>query len=203
MKTLGILVAWSLLLAAAPVHGQWYVGLEVGTARYGGSARDTSTSGIGMTFRPGTGTSIGLRMTRRFAGGRTGAMLRVAYAKPGLSGAAPGVVVTDRTTGELLEAATLMSFQVWRVGPSGAVRAELGPSLHLWKGDQDWRRRAGAIVAAAYEWPVVSRLSGAIRLEGMISKSWFDPGDLPAELERRVTWRYGVGLGLRYRLSAK
>jgi hypothetical protein len=27
----------------------------------------------------------------------------------------------------------------------------------------------------------------------------FDAGDLPPEYERQVTWRHGVGLGLRYR----
>jgi hypothetical protein len=31
-------------------------------------------------------------------------------------------------------------------------------------------------------------------------KSWFDAGDVPPDFERRATWRYGVGLGLRYRL---
>ena len=77
----------------------------------------------------------------------------------------------------------------------------MGPSLHLWKGDDEFRQRAGAIVAAVYEWPVATRLSGAIRIEAMIAKSWFDAGDLPAELERRATWRYGVGVGLRYRLT--
>jgi len=76
----------------------------------------------------------------------------------------------------------------------------LGPSLHLWKSEDETRSRAGAVAAAAYEWPVARRLSGAIRIEGILSKSWFDAGDLPSELERRVTWRYGVGLGLRYRL---
>ena len=96
-----------------------------------------------------------------------------------------------------------MNFQVAGIGSSGAVRLELGPSLHLWKSEDEMRSRAGAVVAAAYEWPVVGRLTGAIRLEGILSKSWFDPGDLPSELERRATWRYGVGLGLRYRLSAK
>jgi hypothetical protein len=39
-----------------------------------------------------------------------------------------------------------------------------------------------------------------VRLEGILSPSWFNATDVPPEFERRVTWRYGVGLGLRYRL---
>ena len=76
----------------------------------------------------------------------------------------------------------------------------MGPSLHLWKSGDESRSRAGAVAAATYEWPVSNRVAGAIRFEGTVSKSWFDPGDLPPEYERRATWRYGVGLGLRYRL---
>jgi hypothetical protein len=62
------------------------------------------------------------------------------------------------------------------------------------------RARAGGLAAASYEWPVAGRFSGAVTLEGAVSKSWFAAADLPPEYERQVTWRYGVGLGLRYRL---
>ena len=62
------------------------------------------------------------------------------------------------------------------------------------------RKRLGALGAAAYEWPVAQRLTGAVRLEATISKSWFNAGDLSAEYDLRATWRYGVSLGLRYRL---
>ena len=60
--------------------------------------------------------------------------------------------------------------------------------------------RVSALGALAYEWPVAGRFSGAIRLEGMLSRSWFEQGDLPPEYDLRLTWRYGVTLGLRYRL---
>jgi len=86
------------------------------------------------------------------------------------------------------------------IGPSGVVRAELGPALHLWKFDDDTRDRVSALGALAYEWPVAGRFSSAIRFEGMVSKSWFAEGDLPPEYDLRLTWRYGVTLGLRYRL---
>jgi len=114
--------------------------------------------------------------------------------------AGPGLVLIDNSTGQLLEGQLLANFQVVGIGSSGAIRAEVGPSLHLWKSGDELRSRAGAVAAAAYEWPVTNRFAGAIRLEGTMSKSWFDAGDLPPEYKRQATLRYGVGLGLRYQL---
>jgi len=37
-------------------------------------------------------------------------------------------------------------------------------------------------------------------VEGAVSRSWFEEGDLPPEYELRATWRYGVTLGVRWRL---
>jgi hypothetical protein len=111
-----------------------------------------------------------------------------------------GVHVIDKTTGSLYEAAALISTQVGAIGPSGAIRIELGPALHLWNFDGEYRTRLGGVGATAYEWPVSSRFVGAIRLEGTVSQSWFNATELPPEFERQLTWRYGLGLGLRYRL---
>jgi hypothetical protein len=108
--------------------------------------------------------------------------------------------LTDRTTGRLLEAAVFVSTRVGGIGPSGAIRAELGPALHLWDFDGKIRPRLGALCAVAYEWPLSARFGGAVRVEGGISKSWFDANEVPPEFERRLTWRYGVSLGLHYRL---
>ena len=96
--------------------------------------------------------------------------------------------------------AALLAVRVGGIGPSGAIRAELGPALHLWNLGDDVRAPIGALGALAYEWPVAGRFSGAIRLEGTVSKSWFEEGDLPPEYDLRLTWRYGVTLGVRYRL---
>jgi hypothetical protein len=191
------------LLAALPggtVMGQWHVGLELGSTRYSGSAHDTSSSTGPPTFRPGAAPMIGLRVERIM--GRFGAALRVSYAKPGLAAGGNDLTVVDKSSGELIEVATLVAVRVGGggIGPSGAIRAELGPALHLWKFGDDLRSRIGALGAVAYEWPVAGRLSGAIRLEGALSRSWFEEGDLPPEYELRPTWRYGVTLGLRYRL---
>lgn len=193
----------SLLLAlvavtAAPAAAQWDVGFEISTTHYRGSSRVTTDTGGPTSLRPANATALGVRLDRTI--GRARLALQWSYARVGLTATAPNLTLTDNSVGTLLEGQLLVDFQVVGIGSSGAVKVELGPSLHLWKADDQVRSRGGAVAAAAYEWPVARRLSGAIRLEGVLSKSWFDPGDLPSELERRATWRYGVGLGLRYRL---
>ena len=177
---------------------QWNVGLEIATTRYGGSSRDTSSSHVASSGRPGDAAAINLRVGHNWR--RYGLAVRASYARPGLAVTGQNVNLTDKSSGDLFEVASLVSFRVGGIGPSGAVRAELGPALHLWDFGGDLRRRLGAIGAVAYEWPFVARFTGVVRLEGMYSRSWFDPGDVPPEFERYVTWRYGVGLGLSYRL---
>jgi hypothetical protein len=191
-----------LSLALAPIAGaraQWHVGLELGTTHYGGSSHDTAGTGGPETFRPGDATSVGLRVTRQFGRGRTAGAIRISYAKPGLAAAAPGIVAADKSSGELIEVTGLVAVHVAGVGSSGAVRAELGPALHLWNLGGE-RARIGALAALAYEWPVSGRFTGAIRFEGAASRSWFDAGEPPPEYDLRTTWRYGVTLGLGYRL---
>jgi len=134
------------------------------------------------------------------AWGRGGVTLRVSLSNPGFAVAGKSLSITDKTTGQLLEVASLFGTRVGGIGPSGAVRIELGPAIHLWDFDGEYRTRLGGIGALAYEWPVSNRFIGGIRLEGMLSKSWFDATEVPPEFERHLTWRYGVGLGLRYRL---
>jgi hypothetical protein len=185
-------------VTTAPLTAQWHVGFEISTTRYRGSSRDTANSGGPSTFRPADATQLGVRVDRAVGRARLG--LRASYASVGLTAAGPGLTLIDNSTGRVLEGQLLANFQVVGIGSSGAIRAEVGPSLHLWKSGDELRSRTGAVAAAAYEWPVSNRFSGAIRFEGTVSKSWFDPGDLPPEYERQATWRYGIGLGLRYRL---
>lgn len=194
--SLGLLVL--VAVTTAPAAAQWHIGFEISTTHYRASSRDTTNSGGPETFRPASATRWGVRMDRAIGRARLG--LQASYARVGLTAAGPGLTLIDNSTGQLLEGQLVMNFQVVGIGSSGAIRAEVGPSLHLWKSGDELRSRAGALAAAAYEWPIASRVSGAIRLEGTISKSWFDAGDLPPEYERQATWRYGVGLGLRYRL---
>ncbi len=193
-----VVVGLLVTLPGAVVLGQWHVGLEVGSTRYGGSARDTSNGTGPPTLRPGAAPVIGLWVTRTM--GRLGAALRVSFAKPGLAADGNDLTVVDKSSGELIDVAMLVAVRVGGIGPSGAIRAELGPALHLWKFGDNMHGRLGALGAMAYEWPVAGRFSGAIRVEGALSRSWFEDGDLPPEYDLRPTLRYGVTLGLRYRL---
>ena len=193
-----IVAATLVALPLGAATGQWAIGVDAGVARFGGSARDTSSGTGPDQWRPGDVPTIGLRVERGI--GRVAVALRASYGKPGLSATGQSVTVTDKSSGQLIELATLVAVQVGGIGRSGAVRAELGPALHLWKFDDDIRDRVSALGALVYEWPVAGRFSSAIRLEGMASKSWFKEGDLPPEYDLRLTWRYGVTLGLRYRL---
>ena len=188
----------ALLGCGTPLAGQWQLGLEGATNSYRGSTHDTSGSHVASEGRPGGGASVGLRIGHTWQ--RIGAALKVSYANPGFAVAGHDLSVTDKTTGSLLEVATFISTRVGGIGPSGAIRVELGPALHLWDYSGEIRSRMSALAGLAYEWPIASRFTGAIRLEGMLSPSWFDATDVPPEFERRATWRYGVGLGLRYRL---
>lgn len=178
---------------------QWYLGLEVAANRYRGSSYDTSRTHVASEGRPGGGPALALLLSRYWR--RVGVALRISYANPGFAVSGQGLSITDKTTGQLAEFTSLISTRVGGIGSSGAIRAEVGPALHLWDFDGEIRSRVGTVGAAAYEWPVSSRFIGAIRLEGMVSPSWFNATDVPPEFERRVTWRYGVGLALRYRLT--
>ena len=194
----GILLCLVLIAAASPLTAQWRIGLEWMTTAYRGSSHDTSSSHVTSNARPGGGSAFALRISKQ--GHKIGMALRLAAATPGFAISGHEINLTDRTTGRLFEAATFVTTRVGGIGPSGAVRVELGPALHLWDFDGEYRARAGALGALAYEWPVASRFGGAIRLEGGVSKSWFDADEVPPEFERRLTWRYGVSLGLNYRL---
>ena len=194
----GVLLLALVAVTTTPAAAQWDVGFEISTTHYRGSSRAATDTGGPTTIRPGNATAFGVRVDRAIR--RVRLALQASYAHVGLTAAAPNLTLTDNSAGELFEGQLLVNFQVVGIGSSGAIRAEVGPSLHLWKSEDETRSRGGGVAAAAYEWPVARRFSGAIRIEGILSKSWFDPGDLPSELERRVTWRYGVGLGLRYRL---
>ena len=197
MRTLGIVLVVATL-SARSAAAQWYVGLELGVAHYHGTAHDTSNGGGPDTFRPGDATTIGVRLGRQM--GRIGFAMRATYGIPGIGAAGQDLTITDRSTGALIEVTPVVAVRLTSAGLGSAVRAEIGPTLHLWRLSDEVRSRLGALGALAYEWPIVARWSGAIRAEGTISRSWWNAGDLPPEYVRRPTWRYGMSFGLTYRL---
>jgi len=187
-----------LSVVCSPAAAQWHLGMELTANTYRGTARDTSSTHVTPNGGPGGGPAFSLLVNRTWK--RIGATLRVSYANPGFAVTSPELRVIDKTTGMLVEVTSLISTRVGGIGPSGAVRVELGPALHLWDFSGEYRTRLGGIGAAVYEWPVSSRFTGSVRLEGSASSSWFNATEVPPEFERHLTWRYGVGIGLRYRL---
>jgi hypothetical protein len=198
MRALAGAVVIGILLSGSPLAAQWHLGAELGTAQYHGASRDTSGSASGANLRPDRPITVALRIER--AGRTVSFALRMSYGKPGIAGAAPGFTFTDWTTGHLVEVVPLVGVRLARVGPAGALWIEGGPAADLWYIAEEIHPRVAALAALQYEWPVASRFLGSIRLEGTAGSSVFDAAELPPELERRPTWRYGVMLGLRYRL---
>src|SRR5205823_3107133 len=62
------------------------------------------------------------------------------------------------------------------------------------------RTRMAAQTAAALEWPLAGALTGSLRVSGALSGSIFNADEPPPEVERRATRRFGVAIGVRYRL---
>ncbi|HXO84327.1 MAG TPA: hypothetical protein VN803_02255, partial [Gemmatimonadales bacterium] len=170
------------VITSRPAAGQSRIGLELMNSYYRGSAVDTSGN---PHVRPGNALMPTLRLDTRINSVRVA--LRMSYSKPGLSLTGQGVTITDRSSDKLYEATGTVGFHVGGIGSSGAIVMEVGPTLHVWKATPETRTRVGGLVAGSYEWPVSERFSGAIRTEGILSKSWFDETDLPPEYRRQAT----------------
>lgn len=189
-----------VLLVGAVAHAaaQWHLGLEFANIKYQGSSRDTSASHVISGGGPAGGPALGITLGHSWR--RLSSTIRISYANAGFVVTGNDMSIIDKTTGTLVETAVLVGTRVGGIGPSGAIRLELGPALHLWDFDGESRTRAGVLGATDYQWPIAGRFTGTIRLEGMLSASWFNASELPPDFERQLTWRYGWGVGLRYRL---
>jgi hypothetical protein len=183
-------------LAAVPwgLSAQWGIAAEIGVARFAGSSRDSS----GVTVGPYRPTTFELRVDGRLGAPRL--VIAVLYAKTGIAGEQPGLAVVQYDAASLWEVAPQLSFRLARLGVGVDVRLEAGPALQLWNLEGESRTRVGGRAAAALEWPLARALTGSLRMSGVLSRSVFDPADTPGGVERRATRRFGVAVGLRYRL---
>ena len=128
---------------AAPATAQWHIGLELSTTHYRGSSHVRTDTGGPTTIRPANATTFAIRVNRGIGRARLG--MQASYARVGLTVAAPDLTLTDNSVGRLFEGQLLLNFRVVGIGSSGAVKLELGPSLHLWKAEDEVRSRAGAV----------------------------------------------------------
>ena len=191
----GALVA--VILTAIPwrsVPAQWAISAEVGVARFGGTSRDSAGATVGP-YRP---TTFGLRVERDL--GRARVAVGVLHAETGLVAEGQGVAVVQYGIGSLWEIAPEISFGLARFGTGVEARVEAGPAIDLWNFDGEQRNRVGGRAAAVVEWPLARALMGSLRVSGVVSESVFDAADAPSGVERRATRRFGVAVGLRYRL---
>jgi len=193
MRMLAVpLLLLGLGLAPRPAGAQWGLSAEIGVARFGGTARDTTGTKVGP-YRP---TTFGLRVDRAL--GSTRVALDVLYAKTGFAGEQNGVAIVQYDVGSLWELAPEASFRVARFGAGAEARLEAGPAVELWTVDGDTRGRLGGRAAAAVEWPMARALTGSLRVSGVLTGSVFDPAEVPGGVERLATRRVTVAIGLRY-----
>jgi hypothetical protein len=190
---IGILLILSTL--PAPVVAQWSVAPEIGLAAFSGSARDSG----GLHVGPTRSTTVAFRVG--WEGRRVGAGLRLLYASSGIGASNGDFTVIQEHQVQLFEIATVATLRVARVGSASVVRLEAGPVADVWApAEAGNRTRFGALLAAAWFFPITQRLAASIRVEGTLSTSLFDAADLPPGAERRSTWRRGVAFAVRRRL---
>jgi hypothetical protein len=103
-----------LAVTAAPAAAQWDIGLEMHATHYRGSTHDTTGGGGPTSVRPSDATTVGLLLSRGIGRVRLG--LRASYGKVGLTAAAPGLTLTDKTTGQVFEGGLALNFRVVGIG---------------------------------------------------------------------------------------
>jgi hypothetical protein len=187
----------AMLLACAalapPLVGQWTIAPEVGLTAFSGSSRDSG----GVRLGPTRATVVGLRVGRESP--RFGWGLRVLTGSTGVGATDGDLTVIEEHQLRLVEVAGFLSWQVARLGTASRLGVEAGPALDFWvPPGGSARSRVGAVAALSWAFPVSPRLDAALRLEGTLTGSLFDPADLPPSAERRATWRRGAGFALRW-----
>jgi hypothetical protein len=181
--------------AAAQERG-WNLSVEVSTVWFGAGAESPSE---GLSAGPGPGTALGITASRNAGAVRIG--LRLFRVESGLRLAGGGVSLTADDAGfTLYELAPEVGLRLLRLGTAGAgIRLAGGPTLDLWSWEgADDRTRIGGRALLGLESPITADWTLAAWLEGAVSGSVFDDGDLPPGYERRSLLRGRVGLEVRY-----
>jgi hypothetical protein len=195
--SLGVLaVLASTPAPAATQERGWNLSAEVSTVWFGAGAENPSE---GLSAGPGPGTALGIAASRKAGAVRIG--LRLFRVESGLRLAGGGVSLTADAAGfTLYELAPEVGLRLLRLGTAGAgIRLAGGPTLDLWSWEgADDRTRIGGRALLGLESPITADWTAAAWLEGAVSGSVFDDGDLPPEYERRSLLRGRVGLEVGY-----
>lgn len=181
----------------AVVAAQWGIGLDVQRSAYGGSSKDTSTSGAGGSFRPARTQALGVRFDRRWKRFAVGLGIRAAWSAGVVD--APGVFVGVPGEFKAIEVLPEVRWQVARSSRGATLQLYGGPVLGRWTfEDFGGRFVPGASGGVQGEFPIFERLSLSLRIGGSLMRSVFRSGELPPEAVPRPTRRSEIALGLRY-----
>jgi len=176
-RLIGLLGSVALAATARAGAAQWGLSVDVGAARFAGTARDSSGASLGP-YRP---TTFSVRVDRELGPIRVGVGL-----------------MYDRAS--LVEVAPAIAIRVACFGAGVVTRVEAGPALDLWDVDDVTRTRVGARGGLGLEWPLGGRFTGSFHATGVLSGSVMNRDEAPAGVERRATRRGSVSIGLGYRL---
>jgi len=174
---------------------RWTIGIDVGRTHNGGTSRDT-VSGDDQAFRPSSSTVWSVHASRRV--GRIALGLIGSYGTSGFALEGPDLVLVDRTVGfSFYELAPVIGIRVTGLGNDGLLALTGGPVVALWRlTDQPDRTRLGARLGLSLPVWFGRTLGGVVRLDGVVTPSVFQEGELPPEFILPATWRVQVSLGL-------
>ncbi len=197
LRTVSIAFA-AMVLAHAQGSAQqhlWTIGLDVGQTHIGGTSRDTA-SGDDQAFRPSNSTVWSLHASRRVGGFALG--LIGSYGTAGFALEGPDLLLVDRTAGfTFYELAPVIGIRLTGLGNDGLLVLTGGPVVSLWSlTDQPDRTRLGARLGLSLPIWFGQNLGGMVRLDGVVTPSVFEDGELPDDFILPATWRVQVSLGV-------
>lgn len=174
---------------------RWTIGLDVGRAHTGGTSRDTA-SGDDRAFRPSSSTVWSLHASRQVGGFALG--LVGSYGTAGFALDGPELLLVDRAIRfSFYELAPVIEIPLTGLGTDGQLVLSGGPVVARWRlTDQPDRTRLGGRLGLSLPVWFGPALAGVVRLDGVVTPSVFEEGELPVEFIRPATWRVQVSLGV-------
>lgn len=178
-------------------HGQWAVGLEVGSDRFWGSSMETADPH--RSFRPYRPTTFGVGVERR--GPRLGAALHLRYAGVSLALEGEDAAVVVKGIFSHYQASPELIYRIVSFGATNDLRLHAGPVLELWTVDgEDSQFRAGIQGAVSLRIPLGGRFAGSVTAGAAVTASPLSEDQLIDGYERRALWRRSFAAGLEYQL---
>ena len=172
---------------------RWTIGVAVGRGEVGGTSRDSSDS---RGFRPHDLGTVSLTATLKVGALTVGLIGAYGKADFGLEGS--DLLLVDKTTSfTVYEIAPVVGVRLTRLGHDGELGLVGGPVIDFWSlTNQPNRTRVGARIGLALPVWFGTHLGGVVRLDGVVTPSVFEDGELPSEFIRTATWRVQLSLGV-------